>query len=237
MGDAAKKFESIPRKHAADTIYEQLAGAILQGDFKIGDALPPERELAEQFGVSRTVARQAVHRIAEIGLVRVRQGGATIVQDFTKSSDLRLVELRYKLGGSTEGGRRDFVERRMLEGFALVLLASYRATKETLEALLTKVEEYAARGAPEEEAANLELEIWTGLAVATGNELYIAQVSWFQRQAQERGVEPVRSNIPASARVAFYTELFHRLLQGRDAATFYLDTLRPFVLGPPPRRH
>src|SRR5688572_5866555 len=149
--DAARKFESIPRKHAADAIYEQLAGAIMRGDFKVGEALPPERELASDFGVSRTVARQAVHRIAEIGLVRVRQGGATIVQDFTKSSDLRIVELRYKLGGTTDTGRRDFAERRMLEGFALVLLASYRASKEVIEALLTKVEEFAARGATEEE--------------------------------------------------------------------------------------
>jgi GntR family transcriptional regulator, transcriptional repressor for pyruvate dehydrogenase complex len=236
MGDALRKFDTIPRKHAADAIYEQLAGAILRGDFKVGEALPPERELAASFGVSRTVARQAVHRIAEIGLVRVRQGGATIVQDFTRSSDLRLVELRYRLGGTSDAGKRDFAERRMLEGFALVLLASYRASNETIETLLAKVEDFAARGGLEEEAPALELEIWTGLAEATGNQLYIAQVSWFQRQAQERGVEPIRSNIPAAARVAFYTELFHRLLQGRDAAMFYLDTLRPFVLGAPPRR-
>ncbi len=74
-------FQTARRSHVADDVFDQVAAAILRGDLAPGSSLPPERALAEQFGTSRIIARQAIHRLAEYGLVRVRQGGATIVLD------------------------------------------------------------------------------------------------------------------------------------------------------------
>jgi GntR family transcriptional repressor for pyruvate dehydrogenase complex len=69
----------IPHKRLADTIVEQLETMILEGTLQPGQKLPPERLLAEQFGVSRPSLREAIHRLASRGLLTSRQGGGTFV--------------------------------------------------------------------------------------------------------------------------------------------------------------
>src|SRR5580658_11170036 len=95
-----ESLHAIRRTHVADHVFDQLAAAILRGELLPGSAVPPERVLAERFGTSRIVARQAIHRLDELGLVRVRQGGATLVLDPKEASDLRVLELAYKLDPS-----------------------------------------------------------------------------------------------------------------------------------------
>ena len=231
-----RKFETVERRHAADSIYDQLAGAILRGDFPVGQPLPPERELAEQFGVSRTIARQAVHRLAELGLVRVRQGGATIVQDSSRSTDVRLLAMRFRVNPRTAEQRREFGERRMLEGFALIQLATYHATSDDLAALGAVIDAQVGRGAGEDEGLTFERDFWTAMAQATHNQFYIGQLAFWNHLVAEHGREPSETAIPAAARSAFYRELVRRISGGLDASQFYLDTVRPLVLGSPPKR-
>jgi GntR family transcriptional regulator, transcriptional repressor for pyruvate dehydrogenase complex len=52
----------------SDTIAEQLLEAMVAGRFKEGDILPSERELGEQFGVSRAVIREAIRALATRGV-------------------------------------------------------------------------------------------------------------------------------------------------------------------------
>lgn len=228
---ASPKFETIARKHAADAIFEQLAASILRREFPAGASLPPERELAEQFGVSRTIARQALHRVADLGLVRVRQGGATVVQDFSRSSDNRILELRYRLGPTSALEERDMFERRILEGFALIQLASWRATSDQLAALKDGVDDFAARGAPEAEFVAFEQFFWMTMAEATHNRLYIGQSAWWNRMVAQRGSLPTQKRLPPVSRAAFYKEVVHRMIEGYDAAQFFLDTVRPILSG------
>lgn len=230
----ARKFEVVRREHAADRIFDQLAEAILKGELATGTPLPPERSLAEEFQVSRTIVRQAVHRLAEIGLVRVKQGGATIVQDVARATDVRVHELRYRVGPQNEKQAREITERRFFEGYALVTLASYRAKADAIRGLLAKIADHAARGCVEEEGVELEREIWTILADCTENELYIAQATWWNKLIQERKSEPAQGSIPSAFRVPFYTELLTRILECRDAPGFYIETARQLALGPPP---
>jgi len=58
----------------SDTIAEQLLEAIVAGRFREGDILPSERELGDQFGVSRTVVREAVRALVAKGVIEVRSG-------------------------------------------------------------------------------------------------------------------------------------------------------------------
>lgn len=55
-------------------IAEQLRAAIVAGQFKIGERLPTEDELAQRFGVSRPSVREALKRLAAQNLVRARRG-------------------------------------------------------------------------------------------------------------------------------------------------------------------
>lgn len=69
----------IERKTLAETMAEQLREAILAGAWPPGEALPTEPELAEKFGVSRAVVRDATRILAAWGLVDARQGKGVFV--------------------------------------------------------------------------------------------------------------------------------------------------------------
>jgi len=55
-------------------IIAQISDAIAQGELHPGDRIPPERELAEQFGVSRTALRDAIKILSGGGVLEVRHG-------------------------------------------------------------------------------------------------------------------------------------------------------------------
>jgi len=74
-----------PKKMSAQ-IAEQIRSSILSATFSPGDKLPPERELAELFGVSRPSVRDALNILAASGLVESHQGGGTIVKSLMEMS-------------------------------------------------------------------------------------------------------------------------------------------------------
>jgi len=65
-------------------VYEEVARRLEQlisERMKPGDMLPPERELAESFGVSRSSVRDAIRRLELVGMVEPRQGSGTVVRE------------------------------------------------------------------------------------------------------------------------------------------------------------
>lgn len=73
-------FTPIKPKKISTQIAEQIRNSIMSGEFVPGDRLPPERELAEMFGVSRPSVREALNILGASGLVEVLQGGGTTVK-------------------------------------------------------------------------------------------------------------------------------------------------------------
>ncbi|HCN89985.1 MAG TPA: GntR family transcriptional regulator, partial [Oxalobacteraceae bacterium] len=65
----------------SDEIAHQIEARILEGSLKAGDSLPPERQFAEEFGVSRSSLREAIQKLESRGLLTSRQGGGTYVTD------------------------------------------------------------------------------------------------------------------------------------------------------------
>jgi len=78
-------FKPIKQPRVSDEVFKQLKGAVLSSDFKAGDKLPPERELAAQFQVSRIAIREAIRSLENSGFVEIRQGatGGAYVTDLT----------------------------------------------------------------------------------------------------------------------------------------------------------
>lgn len=72
-----------PRMPLADKVYHSLHARIQNGDYPSGDKLPPEIQLAEEFGVSRPVLRSALERLRDEGLVQSRQGAGSFVRAVT----------------------------------------------------------------------------------------------------------------------------------------------------------
>ena len=69
----------VVRTKLADTVIQQFLSMIRKGDWQQGQRLPPERDLAELFNVSRGTLRSAIQELAFLGYVDVRQGDGTYV--------------------------------------------------------------------------------------------------------------------------------------------------------------
>ena len=65
----------------SDIIMQELESMILDGTFKPGEKLPPERQLAERFDVSRPSLREAIQKLVARDILYSRQGGGTYVSD------------------------------------------------------------------------------------------------------------------------------------------------------------
>jgi GntR family transcriptional repressor for pyruvate dehydrogenase complex len=72
-------YKAIHTSRLYEQIVQQIEQSVRDGQLKPGDQLPAERELAQQFGVSRTAVREAVKTLAEKGLVEAYSGRGTFV--------------------------------------------------------------------------------------------------------------------------------------------------------------
>jgi GntR family transcriptional repressor for pyruvate dehydrogenase complex len=78
-------FKPIRQLRVSEEVAEQLKQSIHLGHFKAGDKLPAERDLAEEFEVSRVAIREALRRLENSGFIVTRQGatGGAYVTDLT----------------------------------------------------------------------------------------------------------------------------------------------------------
>ena len=121
--------EPIKSTRIYEEIVRQVKQLIADGKLKSGDQLPPERDLAEKFMVSRTSVREALRALQSRGLVEIRAGEGAFVRDIsveTLIEPLALVILPHR-----EAVGELFEARRLLEP-AIAALAARRATREEL---------------------------------------------------------------------------------------------------------
>jgi len=116
-----------------ERIVEQIEKRIVAGDLKVGDQLPPERELAEKFAVSRTAVREAVKTLREKGLIEIRPGRGTFVTDGTHSAVRQSLSLLMKFGSGK--GVANLVEVREILEPEIAALAATRITDEYIGAM------------------------------------------------------------------------------------------------------
>jgi DNA-binding FadR family transcriptional regulator len=76
----ALPFRAIETQRLYERVADQLAELIRRGAFAVGERLPPERDLARRFGVSRPVVREAMVALEIAGLVEVRTGSGIYVR-------------------------------------------------------------------------------------------------------------------------------------------------------------
>lgn len=164
-------FESIQREpRLADKVASAMLESILSDQMAPGDVLPSERDLADQFGVSRTVIREAVRTLNARGLLDVRMGSGVRVA--TVEPQVVNDALQLFLWSSTVGYDKVHEVRHMLETTA-ARLAAIRATDadiENLRACLQKLEDVID---DVDRAAREDLEFHRQIARSTGNELIL----------------------------------------------------------------
>jgi DNA-binding FadR family transcriptional regulator len=140
MADTAGLFSQVTTGRVSRKIIERLGDAIRSGELSPGDRLPPERELADRFGVSRVSVRDALRSLEVLGLIEVRvgAGGGPVVR--APGTEVVGESLTNLLLTSTLNPV-DIAEARLLLDFGAVALVAARATDEDLDDLGRMLEE------------------------------------------------------------------------------------------------
>ncbi len=126
-------YEQIESERLYERIVAQIEQRILKGELRVGDQLPPERELGEQFGVSRTAVREAVKALRQKGLLETYPGRGTFITDGTSQAMRHSLNLVVSLGAAH--GSADLVQVREILEPEIAALAAVRVTPEQLAAL------------------------------------------------------------------------------------------------------
>ena len=157
-----------------EQIVQQVEESIQKGALKTGDRLPPERELAQQFGVSRTAVREAVKALREKGLVEAYPGRGTFIME-TSPHPIRLSLDRMVKAGQAEGSRYLTEVREMMEP-EIAALAAERADAEDLAAMRESFE--VMEGAKKDPDAFIEadLDFHLALAEAAANPIILSLI-------------------------------------------------------------
>ncbi|WP_419318084.1 FadR/GntR family transcriptional regulator [Caulobacter sp. ErkDOM-E] len=203
MADNVKLYRRI-----ADTV----ADAIEAGHYKLGDRLPTERELAEQFGVSRPTLREAMIALEMLGMIEARHGLGIYV-----TSNARPAAPPHEI--DFEIGAFELIEaRRLFEGEAAALAATSidDAQLAQLEALMVRMHE-------EEEITgeDADREFHMIIARATGNGAIIATIEnlwdWRNRSPLARNILARARGMGLEPRINEHRRVFEAL-KARDPA-------------------
>jgi GntR family transcriptional regulator, transcriptional repressor for pyruvate dehydrogenase complex len=157
-----------------EQIVQQVEESIQKGALKTGDKLPPERELAEQFGVSRTAVREAVKALREKGFVEAYPGRGTFIME-TSAHPIRLSLDRMVKAGQAEGSRYLTEVREMMEP-EIAALAAERADGEDLAAMRESFEVMENAKRDPEAFIEADLDFHLALAEAAANPIILSLI-------------------------------------------------------------
>ena len=171
-------LKPVEKQRVAEEIVEQLRTLILTGQYAPGSKLPPERELSKRLRVNRASLREALKKLEHLGLVRIRQGDGTRVQNFMETGGIELVQHLLPLAGGKPELIRDLLEFRRIFGRELARLCAVRATKDRegltkLRALADRAD--AAPGAAE--LYDIDFDFYVGLAQMCGNQVMLLLIN------------------------------------------------------------
>lgn len=171
--DASQQlFTPVKNKRTFEEVSSNIKELILDGTLKVGDRLPPETQLAQQFNVGRQTIREALRLLELSGFITVQRGGGggTIIKDtiLRRISDLFIDAFRMRRVGIEAITQARLEVERIILDYALT-----NATKDDLEKLRANVSQAnklikAGRLATEANAQFHGL-----LAKATGNPVFV----------------------------------------------------------------
>jgi len=167
-------YKTVQTSRLYEQIVRQIEDSILEGDLKEGDQLPAERELAQQFGVSRTAVREAVKTLREMGLVEAYPGRGTFITNSTSHSIRQSLD-RMMRSGPSEGTAHLAEVREILEP-EIAALAAQRADAEMLSAMGEAIAVMDAARRDPEAFIEGDLDFHLALAEAAANPLILSLI-------------------------------------------------------------
>ncbi len=210
-------FGPLPARPSANHAAEHaLRGAIVEGTLVPGERLPPERELAERFGISRLTLRAALASLAASGLISVRQGSGYTVRDVRESGGSDLLPELLELASSRKQlatAAADLLRmRRHLAAAVLEAIAENPPSAQARRVVRDAVEQFARAA----ETENTEVIADADLAIVRA--LLDATDSMILRVCLNPIVAVLRASAPL--RAALYSQPATNLLGWRALASW-----------------
>jgi DNA-binding FadR family transcriptional regulator len=199
--------------HGPSWITAQLRQAIQTGQYVHGDKLPPERQLAESFGASRSTVRAALDQLEAERLVHRRVGAGTFVNFPTRSSLEEVADQTSPL---------DLVDVRLALEPTMVRLACLNAAARDIERMSELMERQTRDCAEQETFSRWDAAFHLAIAEATRNPLLI---SLYRQINEVRGHQQwvaMRDKVLTAERIAEYNRdhaALFEAIRGRDIDT------------------
>lgn len=159
-----------PLQNLTDRVAEALRNDIFGGSYEVGEGLQSEAEMAKNFGVSRTVMREAVSRLKADGLLVSKQGAGIFVRAIQP-------KVTFQIESTLDAGVENIlpiVELRLGFEVEAAGLAALRATPEQLADIRSALDVMTAAGARGDLKGAIEADVdfHHKICVATGNPYY-----------------------------------------------------------------
>lgn len=167
-------YKAVQSSRLYEQIVRQIEESIQNGELSPGSQLPPERDLAKQFGVSRTAVREAIKALQEKGLVDAFPGRGTFVTTGTPSAMRRSLDRLVNSG--EEEGRAYLVEVRDILEPEIAALAAERADDEALAAMREAVTTMDGAAWDSDVYIEADLDFHLALAEAAGNPIVLSLI-------------------------------------------------------------
>ena len=229
-------LKPIEKQRVAEEIVTQLRSLILTGQYPPGAKLPPERELAKTLGVNRASLREALKKLEHLGLVRIRQGDGTRVQDYMETAGIELVSHLIIATSADPKVIGDVLEFRRMIGRECARLAATRASEEDLARLAAVVERAADQALAADQVFQIDFEFYVAMTAATGNKILGLLVNTVRNAVAS--YMPVLANLAVSPETVreHHRDLMAALrAKDSDAAALvadaYLNTGAEHILG------
>jgi len=188
-------LKPVEKQRVAEEVAEQLRSLILGGQYPPGSKLPPERELSKRLRVNRASLREALKKLEHLGLVRIRQGDGTRVQNFMETGGIELVQHLLPLAGGKPELIRDLLEFRRIFGRELARLAAARSKDgegiQKLRVLADRAD--AVTGALE--LFELDFDFYVAVAQMSGNQVMLLLINTVRDGV--RNFMPLLANLAA----------------------------------------
>jgi GntR family transcriptional repressor for pyruvate dehydrogenase complex len=172
MGGGECVYKVVQTSRLYEQIVQQIEDSIMQGALKPGDQLPAERELAQQFGVSRTAVREAVKTLREKGLLEAYSGRGTFITDGTSENIRQSLDRMIKIG-QPEGSLYLAEVRAILEP-EIAALAATRIEEQHLAGLREAFAVMGRSRTDSEAYIEADLDFHLALAEAAANPLILS---------------------------------------------------------------
>jgi GntR family transcriptional regulator, transcriptional repressor for pyruvate dehydrogenase complex len=182
-------FEKIAARAMSDAVAQQLLVQIEKGSFADSGKLPSEAVLSQEFGVSRTVIREAISRLRNEGVVEARQGSGVFIAG---KSGVRPLRIDYAEAADGASVLQILALRRAIEAEVASEAAMRRtdADMAAIDAALAAIDAAVADG---RDGVAEDIAFHRTIAGATRNPYFLKTLA-FLNQYLEAGVTVTRSN-------------------------------------------